>query len=768
MKPSDDIARWRTRIFSRLMLTTLVLGTATAIPSSLFALADGIVSLAVLDAFALAWIVAIWWFDRLPYTFRVLNFLGVLLMVGIGLMLTVGSISQIYLIGPPVMAVILLGTRQALAILLLTALSIFVMGITGQARLVVLGLGSQPLLASVAVTINYLCVGAIITVTCGTLIKGLSESLNDSQGFAASLEDKQDKLHELNGELRLTAAALARLNDMVLIARAVDLPGAEQPIIFANDALVRRSGYSREEILGRSMRLLHGPDTDPDEVARIRAAVDRNEAVTSELLNYTKSGEAYWVEMELVPFASEDGRNTHWVAVGRDITDRRNSAKAIHRLAFYDVLTGLPNRRLLTERLDAMVAASHAGGMLGALLFIDLDNFKTVNDARGHATGDALLRHAGTRLLSVVRKGDTVARLGGDEFVILLNGLGHDPQAASRVALGVADQALASLGANMTIEQHIYRTSASIGVALTMRPDQTGHDLLREADTAMYQAKAAGRNGAVLFESDMLADAERQLTLERDLALALDRNELAVHLQLQVDRDHAPVGAELLLRWRRADGVLVPPDVFIPIAESTGLIVPLGEWVLRQACAAWLRLQAAGRPMPLSVNVSPVQFRQPDFVDRVRAVLLETGAPADQLIFEVTEGLLVSSLDATIARMHELHAMGIRFSIDDFGTGYSNLAYLRKMPLYELKIDKSFIRDTPNDVNGTAIVQSILAMADHLGLRVVAEGIETDQQARYLAAHGSPCMQGYLFSRPAPLEDLLARLSETRAAPQAC
>ena len=326
MKPSDDIARWRIRIFSKLMLTTLVLGTVTAIPSSLFALADGIVSLAVLDAFALAWIVAIWWFDRLPYTFRVMNFLGVLLMVGIGLMLTVGSISQIYLIGPPVMAVILLGTRQALAILLLTALSIFVMGITGQAHLVVLGLGSQPLLASVAVTINYLCVGAIITVTCGTLIKGLSESLNDSQGFAASLEDKQDKLHELNGELRLTAAALARLNDMVLIARAVDLPGAEQPIIFANDALVRRTGYSREEILGRSMRLLHGPDTDPDEVARIRAAVDRNEAVTSELLNYTKSGEAYWVEMELVPFASEDGRNTHWVSVGRDITDRRNSA----------------------------------------------------------------------------------------------------------------------------------------------------------------------------------------------------------------------------------------------------------------------------------------------------------------------------------------------------------------------------------------------------------------------------------------------------------
>ncbi|MCS0599463.1 EAL domain-containing protein [Massilia agri] len=266
----------------------------------------------------------------------------------------------------------------------------------------------------------------------------------------------------------------------------------------------------------------------------------------------------------------------------------------------------------------------------------------------------------------------------------------------------------------------------------------------------------------------MLADAERKLTLERDLALALERQEIAVHLQLQVDREHCPVGAELLLRWRRADGVLVPPDVFIPIAESSGLIVSLGDWVLRQACQAWLTLDAAGHPMPLSVNVSPLQFRQPDFVERVRATLRETGAPADQMIFEVTEGLLVSDLDATIARMHELSAMGIRFSIDDFGTGYSNLAYLRKMPLYELKIDKSFIRDTPNDVNGTAIVQSILAMADHLDLRVVAEGIETSQQADYLAEHGSPCMQGYLFARPAPLEDLLARLAQPDTLARSC
>jgi diguanylate cyclase (GGDEF)-like protein/PAS domain S-box-containing protein len=682
-------------------------------------------------------------------------------------MITVGSVSQIYLIGPPVMAVILLGTRQALAILLLTAFTILGLGISGYARLVVIGLDDMEVVASVAVTINYLCVGAVITISCGTLIKGLSQTLNEVQGFAESLEAKQDKLHELNAELRLTSAAVARLNDMVLIARANDAPGASQPIIFANEAFERRTGYTREEVIGQSMRLLHGPDTDPDEVARILHAVSRNEPVSAELLNYTKAGDTFWTEMEMVPFASEDGRNTHWVVVGRDITERRNSAKTIHNLAFYDVLTGLPNRRLFTERLDALEAARNSGGTLGAVLVIDLDNFKYVNDARGHATGDALLRSTAQRLVAAVRTRDTVARLGGDEFVILLNDLGDDPETAIRSAMKVAHKVLAALGEEVTIDEQVYRSSGSIGVALPLDAGQTAHDLLREADIAMYQAKAGGRNGVALFETTMLAEAEQKLTLERDLAQALENGELAMHVQLQVDHRQQPVGAELLMRWRRADGVLVPPDVFIPIAESTGLIVPLGNWVLREACAAWLRLEQAGHPLPLSINVSPAQFRQPDFVNQVRAALQETGAPAGQLIFEVTEGLLVSDLDETIARMHELTSLGIRFSVDDFGTGYSNLAYLRKMPLYELKIDRSFIRDTPTDVNGTAIVQSILAMADHLGLRVVAEGIETAQQAEYLAQNGSPCMQGYLFSRPAPLDDVLAALAAGDTEPAA-
>jgi len=763
MTENHDLAHWRSRIFATLIGATLALGTAAAIPSIVFALAEGLWPIALMDVLAVAWLFGVWRNKRLAYAWRVMHLLAIMYLVGVGLMLGVGGVSQLYLIGPPVLAVILLGIRPALAFLGLCGATILVLGMTAQARFLVNGVPDGALLPSIAVALNYLCVGAVLTVCCGALLKGLAQTLDEVRSSAAALEAKQARLYELNAELRLTSAAVARLNDMVLIARAVEGEGVTQPIIFANEAFERRTGYRREDIVGQSMQILAGPDTDPAEVARIQAALARSEAVRAELVSYDRAGEPYWLEVEMVPFASEGGRNTHWVVVGRDITERRNSAKAIHRLAFYDGLTGLPNRRLLTERLEALVAARQRGGALGAVLFIDLDNFKQVNDARGHATGDALLKHAAARLVASVRADDTVARLGGDEFVILLGGLGNDPEAATGTAMRIAHKVLGALGEEVAIGEHHYRPSGSIGVTLLQRSAQGAHDLLREADVAMYQAKAAGRHGVALFEHGMLAEAEQKLGIERDLAHALANGELAMHLQLQVDQRRQPVGAELLMRWRRADGSLVAPDTFIPIAEASGLIVELGNWVLRQACEAWLRLERAGHSLPLSINVSPAQFRQPDFVEQVAAVLRETGAPAHQLIFEVTEGLLVSDLDQTIARMHALAALGIRFSVDDFGTGYSNLAYLKKMPLYELKIDRSFIRDTPNDVNGTAIVQSILAMADHLGLRVVAEGIESEQQADYLVRHGCPCMQGYLFARPAPLEEVLATLGAAQA-----
>ena len=751
MDPVDEIARWRVRVFSTLLPIVLGLGTIAAIPSIGLMLYRGKWQVAVMDVIALAWIFAIWRWERMRYTPRVLHFLAVLFLIAVGLMLAVGPVGLNYLMAPPLMAVILLGTGPGIACLALSALFIVAVGASGSGALYVHGLDGTPFITSVVIAINFTCVGALVTLTAGTLLKGLSHTLREARTAAASLETGQERLRAVNAELRLTSEAVARLNDMVLIARMVDTPGAEQPIIFANDAFLRHTGYRREEIVGSSVRMLQGPETDRATVARIVHAVRRKEAVSAELVNYTRAGAPFWMQLEMVPFAGETGSITHWVMVGRDVTERRNSAAAIHRLAFYDVLTGLPNRRLLMDRLGQLVAAAQAGPVRGAVLYVDLDDFKTINDARGHAIGDLLLREAATRLESIVAGAGIVARLGGDEFVVLLDDVGE-----THAATAIAERIRSALAERMDIEGQRHYASASVGVALAAGGAQSVHDLLREADTAMYHAKGQGRNGVALFEPGMLVEAERKLTLERDLAHALEHGELALHLQLQLDHEGSPRGAEMLLRWRRKDGSSVPPDVFIPVAEASGLIVALGEWVLRQACLAWHTLAAAGHALPLSVNVSPVQFRQPDFVARVAAILEETGAPAGQLILEVTEGVMVERMEETIARMGELAALGLRISVDDFGTGYSSLAYLTRMPLYELKIDKSFIRNTPHDQDATAIVQSILAMAGHLGLRVVAEGVETPDQAQYLAAHSNACMQGYLFHRPMPLDSVLA------------
>nr|WP_229262345.1 EAL domain-containing protein [Duganella guangzhouensis] len=732
-----------------MLLVVFLLGLVTAVPSALLAASEGMWSIAVVDTVALLWIGVIWRWRALAYTARVINFLAVAFVVGIALLLKVGPVSQIYLMAVPVLAALLLGLRPALWTLLAAGLAVMVLGFQDNAQLHMAGLPDYAFLRAAIISINFMFMTAVLTLSCAVLLQHLERSFDTMSG--------------LNAELRLTSAALARLNDMVLIAK-VDQHA--QHIIFVNEAFERRTGYRRDEVIGHDLRLLRGPDTDPAVIDDIDNAMARQVAVRAELLNYTKSGEAYWVETELVPLNDAGGVNTHWVAVERDITERRKSQEDIHRLAFYDVLTGLPNRRLLMDRIDKLLASSARGATYSAVMFIDLDRFKTINDARGHAIGDALLCSAAQRLSKLMRKADTVARIGGDEFVVLLGHLAHELTSASHAALTVAEKIRAAIGQDCEIEGQTYNSTASIGVTLLPKPDQpeqSAHDLLREADTAMYRAKSDGRNGIAFFESAMQAEVERRLSLEHDLGAALAGGQLQMHVQAQVDRDGRAVGGELLMRWPLADGAMVPPSLFIPVAEESGLIVELGAWALRQACAAVLQLQAAGLAMPLSVNVSPTQFRQADFVDQVRQVLAETGAPPQLLVLEVTEGLLIDKMDDTIARMHQLTALGLRFSIDDFGTGYSSMAYLKKMPLYELKIDRSFIMDTPDDASSRALVQSILAMAGHLGLRVVAEGVETTAQAEFLIAHDCACMQGYLFARPMPLAALIDWLQGSTA-----
>jgi diguanylate cyclase (GGDEF)-like protein len=444
-----------------------------------------------------------------------------------------------------------------------------------------------------------------------------------------------------------------------------------------------------------------------------------------------------------------------WHGFITDITDRKTAEAHTHQLAYFDALTGLPNRRMLIERIHGALGSAQRSAQFGALLFVDLDNFKQINDARGHSVGDILLKQVAQRLSQDVRGEDLVARLGGDEFVVLAGNLGTDAESAALHARAVADKVREVLETPYTIDGTAYGCTASVGITVYPKKGESVDDLLREADIAMYRAKVAGRNRIAFFEAAMQAEVEERLALEQDLKQAIAAGRLMVHVQPQVDAEGREVGGELLLRWVDPRRGSVPPSTFIPVAEETGLIYALGEIVIRQACDALNRLGAAGRRLPLSVNVSPRQFRKDDFVDRVRAILAETGAPASGLIFEVTEGLLIENWEATLARMSELVALGIRFSIDDFGTGYSSLSYLKKMPLFELKIDRSFVRDTPDDPSDTAIVQSVLSVARHLGLRVVAEGVETQAQADFLRANRCECMQGFLFARPMPLADWL-------------
>ncbi|MEF2269533.1 EAL domain-containing protein [Janthinobacterium sp. LS2A] len=754
MAASNDLAHWRGQIFARLLQAVLLLGIVTAIPSALLAAREAIWSIVALDLLAIGWIGLIWHLRAMPYRWRVWQFLIVAYLVGVGLLMKIGPVSQIYMMLMPVLAALLLGMRPALSTLALTSLTIFLLGLHPDVELQLRGVPDSPVLRALIVALNFLFIAAVLTLSCAFLLRHLERS--------------SQALSQLNADLRLTATALARLNDMVMIAEVADtaLGAGTVPatrIIFVNDAFERSSGYARAEVLGRSLLFQQGPATDADELARVAAAMARAQPARAELLNYNKAGKAYWVEAELVPFTDADGRQTHWVAVEREIDERKKSEADIHRLAFYDVLTGLPNRRLLMDRIGHLLAAAPRNHTISALMFIDLDHFKHINDARGHATGDALLRLAGERLAQLMRKADTVARIGGDEFVVLLAHLADDLDSAARAAAQVAEKIRAAIARDFEIGAQSYHCSASIGVTLLPKMEQQAHDLLREADIAMYRAKAEGRNGIAFFEAAMQAGVERRLTLERALARALDDHVLCMHVQPQVDRHGRVTGAELLMRWPQADGTYIAPDIFIPIAEESGLIVKLGHWALREACRAARVLAQAGSPVALSVNVSPAQFRQPDFASRVQAALAEHGTPAGALILELTEGLLIDQRDASLARMRELADLGIRFSIDDFGTGYSSLAYLTSMPLYELKIDKRFIDDTPHDARGTAIVQAILAMARHLGLRVVAEGVETQEQADFLIAHDCDGLQGFLYARPMPLADFLAWLAGRQA-----
>ena len=449
----------------------------------------------------------------------------------------------------------------------------------------------------------------------------------------------------------------------------------------------------------------------------------------------------------------------------QDVTERKRQERQIHELAFFDPLTGLPNRRLMYDRLEHALSTSARRGTEGVLLLIDLDHFKDLNDSHGHDAGDQLLVEAGVRLNACIRQGDTAARLGGDEFVVILEDIEGIAQAntiATRIGEALARPFHLHCGKDG--ERVVHHVSASIGIGAFGRGELSAAELLRRADTAMYQAKAAGRNAICFFDPAMQAAVTERATLHADLREAIRSRQFELHYQVQVDTRRRPVGAEALLRWRHPHKGLLAPGGFIELAEETGLIVPIGHWVLETACrqlARWAQ-QAQTAHLRLAVNVSARQFRQPSFANEVRALLESTGAPAERLKLELTESSLIEDAEAVIERMQALRALGIRFALDDFGTGYSSLAYLKRLPLTQLKIDQSFVRDVMSDPNDATIARTILALGSNLGLAVIAEGVETEEQYDFLAAQGCRDYQGYLFGRPVPMEVFEAALAQAQ------
>jgi diguanylate cyclase (GGDEF)-like protein len=476
-----------------------------------------------------------------------------------------------------------------------------------------------------------------------------------------------------------------------------------------------------------------------------------------EIWNRRKNLEVYPEYLTITAVRNKDGDISNYVATLTDITLSKKAADEIKNLAFYDPLTNLSNRRLLQDRLFQALSSSDRNGKIGALLYIDLDNFKSINDTFGHTKGDQLLQQVAERLKSCVRIGDTVARLGGDEFVVMLENLNEQAIHAAAEAEVIGQKILVTLNQPYRLGSREFVNTPSIGVSLFNGHQQLADDLFKQADIAMYQAKNEGRNTLRFFDPKVQLAINHRVTLEGELRSAIEFHQFFLHYQIQVDHTNQPVGAEALIRWIHPTRDMVSPAEFIPIAEETGLILPIGKWVLDTACAQlslW-QLDVKTKDLMLSVNVSAKQFNQPDFAEQVREIVQRHGINPAKLKLELTESILLDNIERIISTMNEISALGIRFSLDDFGTGYSSLQYLKKLPLYQLKIDQSFVRDIVDDSNDRSIVDTIIGMARSLELEVIAEGVETEEQKKILEKSGCTHFQGYLFGKPMPINQFI-------------
>lgn len=580
----------------------------------------------------------------------------------------------------------------------------------------------------------------------GSMLACLAETMH-------KLRRLEQERHRADEALRIAATAFESQEGMFVT-------DASKIILRVNNAFARLLGYSVAEIVGNHPDMFQSGRHDAHFFAQLWRSVDEAGSWQGEIWTRRKNGEIFpgWLSMTAV--TDELGRVCNYVGTQIDITERKQAEDVIKNLAFYDHLTQLPNRRLLLDRLQQLVAALSRNQRHGALMFIDLDNFKTLNDTLGHDFGDLLLQQVATRLSSCVREDDTVARLGGDEFVVMLANLSPSRQEAAMQAEAVSEKVLATTTVPYDLAGHEYLISPSIGITLIGGHEGTVEDLLRQADIAMYQAKAAGRNTVRFFDPQMQAAIHARAALEIDLREAVWRHDFVLYYQPQVASSGRLLGAEALVRWQHPKRGMVSPAEFIPLAEECGLILPIGHWVLETACkqlAVWAA-NPQTEPLLLAVNVSARQLSSPNFVTEVLALLQYTGANPARLKLELTEGLLLQNTEDVIAKMLALKAYGVGFSLDDFGTGYSSLSYLKRLPLDQLKIDQSFVRDVLADPNDAAIACTVVALAKSLGLTVIAEGVETAEQRDFLAENGCHTYQGYFFGRPGPAEALLDML----------
>ena len=521
--------------------------------------------------------------------------------------------------------------------------------------------------------------------------------------------------------------------------------------------LTASSALSAESYIGQTRWNFGAQGVGPTQWAAHRALLEAHETFHDfEMQRSRLDGSLMWVAISGSPIFNDHGQFKGYRGVGRDISTRKLAEEKIEQLAFYDVLTHLPNRRLLMNRLQKALAISDREKTSGALLFIDLDNFKDLNDTQGHDLGDLLLQQVAKRLVTCIRETDTVARLGGDEFVVMLQCLDSGMLAATAQVEQVGKKIMSQLNQVYLLGTLEHHSTPSIGVTLFEGQKQSIDELLKQADLAMYESKAAGRNTLRFFDPAMQALVAQRTELEIELRQGLPRQELRLFYQPVVDVNSHVVGVEALVRWQHPRRGMVSPAEFIPMAEQTGLILPLGHWVLEEACQQLVKWSAhdATRSLTMAVNVSARQFRHTEFVPQVLALLHQTGANPHCLKLELTESLLLTDPQDAILRMAELRGVGVRFSLDDFGTGYSSLSYLKLLPLQQLKIDQSFVRDVLTDPNDAAIARTVLALGQSLGFQVVAEGVETVGQRAFLQENGCTLFQGYLFGKPVPIEQL--------------